>query len=82
MKHLKEGSTAWRIDRFRDIKPVRVVLQHDTLGTFFDSGKRVMQAWHGELHETREEAERYVAEIAVAARKQVVEGSGKIVHVR
>lgn len=82
MKHLKEGSTAWRVGRLRDITPVRVVLQHDTLGTFFDSGKRVMQAWHGELHETREQAEQYVAEIAVAVHKQAVEGSGKIVHVR
>lgn len=82
MKHLREGSVAWRVGRFRDVSPVRVVLQHDTLGTFFDSGKRVMQAWHGELHETREEAEQYVAEIGVAARKQAVGGSGKIIHVR
>lgn len=82
MKHLKEGSTAWRIGRFRDISPVRVVLQHDTLGTFFDTGRRVMQAWHGELHATREEAEQYVAEIGAALRKQPVDELGKIVHVR
>lgn len=82
MKHLREGSTAWRVGKDRDITPVRVVLQHGTLGTFFDAGRRVLQAWHGELHETREEAERYVAVISRTPRKRPVDEAGKIVHVR
>lgn len=79
MKHLKEGSIAYRVGRDRSITEVRIALQHPTLGAFFDSGRRVMQAWHGELHETREEAEDYVRRIS---RKTPVSDSGKIVLVR
>lgn len=77
MKHLREGSTAFRVHQNRSITEVRVVMQHDDFGTFFDTGRRVMQAWHGELHETREQAEEYVSRIGG---EPVV--SDRIVHVK
>lgn len=68
MKHLSVGSVAVRANVFLNhgipeysLEPVRVVLQHDSLGTFFDTGKRFMSAWHGELHETEAEARQHLA---------------------
>lgn len=86
MKHLKEGSIAYHVASDRSITEVRVVLQHPTLGTFYDPGRRVLQAWHGELHETREEAEQYILWTAAVrgghGRSTPVGDSGTIVSVR
>lgn len=67
MKHLPEGSLAYRVRLENhgenvdfDIRQVRVALQHESLGTFLDDGERVVQALHGELHSTREEAEDFL----------------------
>lgn len=67
MKHLKTGTYVVRANVYANhgipeysFDRVRVVLQHETLGTFFDSGSRYMNAWHGELHETEEEAIQHI----------------------
>lgn len=91
MKHLPENSVAYKVDRAgggASIRQVRIVLQHPTLGAFFDDHGRAVQAWHGELHATREEAQRYAADAHLAAEmsnqrrgKRAANQSGSIVIV-
>lgn len=82
MRHLKEGTEVWRAftmwlestqEWHYSLRKVVVCLQHPVLGTFFTdpfSGVHT-SAKHGELHETREGAVKFVLDLMRTTRNNM-----------